>query len=526
VRGRRATATVVAAALLLAAPTVLAFFSGGYFAGERLQIGLAAGIVVWLLVAALAFLSPRPLPASSPGRLCLAGLAGLAAWTAVSLAWTPTLDPGLGDSERAFLYLGFLIAAAAVLRERPRARLLEPVLAGGVALVCAYALATRLLPTLVPSNPGLTAGTRLDQPLTYWNSLGALFAIGIALCLRLASDAGRPRPLRLAGAAAVPALGLGLFLTVSRGALAAAIAGAIVLVLLARDRRTLAAIGAGAAPAVAVALAASRFPGVIDLEGSDAARRDAGLAVLAVLTLGCALAAAAQARLIRLERDGPLAGSIRLGRLGRALAAAACVAALVAGGAVVLSAESGTPAKGVERFGSTQSNRYDYWDVALDGFAGKPLAGEGAHGFATLWLEQRDIAEGAQDAHSLYLETLAELGLVGGLLLVCFLAGAAACLWRARRAPGGAELTTGWAAAGSVFLLHAAVDWDWEMPALTLVFLLLCGAAVAAADGYPAATAGREPRERSRARDTSESSPTAPSTSSAGSAPTRKRVTP
>ena len=44
-----------AGALLLAVPTVLAFFSGGYFAGPR----LIAGAVTWALVIAAAWLVPQ-----------------------------------------------------------------------------------------------------------------------------------------------------------------------------------------------------------------------------------------------------------------------------------------------------------------------------------------------------------------------------------------------------------------------------------------------------------------------------------
>jgi hypothetical protein len=78
----------------------------------------------------------------------------------------------------------------------------------------------------------------------------------------------------------------------------------------------------------------------------------------------------------------------------------------------------------------------------------------------------------AHDAHSLYLEMLAELGPLGLFLVVVALAIPLTAL-RGRQDP----LV---AAAGGVylaFLLHAGVDWDWEFPAVTLTGLL-CGATV------------------------------------------------
>src|SRR5439155_13258356 len=104
------------------------------------------------------------------------------------------------------------------------------------------------------------------------------------------------------------------------------------------------------------------------------------------------------------------------------------------------------------------------------------------HGFQQLWLQRRDIAEYAQDAHSLYIETAAELGLIGVLLLGAFLIPAGIAGARVFRRPGGRVLAAGWIAASAVWLVHAGVDWDWEMPGVTLPFLALVGAALAQSD--------------------------------------------
>jgi O-antigen ligase len=126
------------------------------------------------------------------------------------------------------------------------------------------------------------------------------------------------------------------------------------------------------------------------------------------------------------------------------------------------------------------SDRYAYWSVAARTWADHPLAGAGASAFQVAWLRERPIGGGARDAHSLPLETLAELGAAGLLLLACAAGGIAVC---ARRVQGADPvLAAGPAAALAAAALHASLDWDWEMPALTLVSLTLAAVLVARAD--------------------------------------------
>ena len=114
-------------------------------------------------------------------------------------------------------------------------------------------------------------------------------------------------------------------------------------------------------------------------------------------------------------------------------------------------------------------NRPWYWHVAWQEASDFPVQGRGAGTFEFAWLEQQPIEESVLDAHSLYLETLAELGLVGLGLLALALAPPLVAAFRG---------TSAAAAGGYVaFLFHAGVDWDWEMPAVTVAGLL-CGAAI------------------------------------------------
>src|SRR3954454_20445735 len=158
-------------------------------------------------------------------------------------------------------YVGFLLLAIALLRGGV-AQVTAPALAFGTLVVGAYADATRLLPTLIHSHRSVSAGARLDQPLTYWNALGIVLAIGIVLLLHSAADERWRRRLRALALAAVRITGLGLYLTFSRGALAALAVAVVALVLLQRTRRT-PGVGVGAmACSDGTAALASAFAGV------------------------------------------------------------------------------------------------------------------------------------------------------------------------------------------------------------------------------------------------------------------------
>ena len=91
-----------------------------------------------------------------------------------------------------------------------------------------------------------------------------------------------------------------------------------------------------------------------------------------------------------------------------------------------------------------------------------------------------DIVGGVHDAHSLEIETLAELGLIGAVILAALIAAAVVGVRRAHGADP--ALAAGPLAALVVWGLHASIDWDWEMPAVTLVAVVLLGMLLAQAD--------------------------------------------
>src|SRR5437588_543042 len=163
-----------ARAVLLGGPVALAFFTGGYFDEPRAW----AGLVAWLLVVVAALALPRALPRGRTALIALGGLAALAAWTLASIAWAPIAGSAYHAGQIVVLYLGVLLAATMLLRERRWQRTVEPALAAGALIVIGYGISERLLPGVLHFSRSITAEGRLEQPLTYWNAMGELAALG------------------------------------------------------------------------------------------------------------------------------------------------------------------------------------------------------------------------------------------------------------------------------------------------------------------------------------------------------------
>ena len=141
----------------------------------------------------------------------------------------------------------------------------------------------------------------------------------------------------------------------------------------------------------------------------------------------------------------------------------------------------GTSQSGVDltsRFGSLSSNgRITLWSAAWDDFERNPVAGAGAGSFEWYWAKHQPYAGKARDAHSLYAETFAELGVVGFVLIVLALGLPLLAVIRARRRP----LMSFAAAAYFTFIAHLGADWDWEMPIVILPGLFCAAALLVAA---------------------------------------------
>jgi len=149
----------------------------------------------------------------------------------------------------------------------------------------------------------------------------------------------------------------------------------------------------------------------------------------------------------------------------RPRATVACVlvaAALVAGGAVL--------GQGHLR----RNDRMAYWRVAVRDFESHVAVGSGAGTYAEYWSRHPERSYFAPfHAHSLYLETAAELGIVGLALVVAMLALPLGSIG------GGDPIRLGAGCGLLAFALHAAVDWDWDVPVVTTAAFFLASIAVA-----------------------------------------------
>jgi ABC-type multidrug transport system fused ATPase/permease subunit len=144
----------------------------------------------------------------------------------------------------------------------------------------------------------------------------------------------------------------------------------------------------------------------------------------------------------------------------------------------------GTPVNLNQRlFSFSGSYRAELWRAAWHDYRAHPVLGSGPGTYEWYWNEHRPLQHKVRDAHNLYLEVLAELGPLGLLLLAVALGTPLVAAFRARGQP----LVPAALATLVAFLVHASVDWDWEMSAVTLAALACAAALLAAADSRASA---------------------------------------
>ena len=489
---RAAGLAVPPAALVL----YLAFNDGGYFPAPTAWVAAALAA---LLAVRLLMVPDALTKLGWPFRVVAGTLALLALWTVASAAWSGAPARAVTEFDRTLLYLlGFLLFAS-VGKSPRRLEWIVRGLASGILGVALSALAARLLPEIWPFGADL-APYGLEYPVGYPNALGLLVGIGLLLCVYMASSTAEPRFTRLVAVASVPPMATTLLLTRSLGAAAVTTTALALFAYLARRsplRRTAMAL----LPTTGVALVAAFDAGV--LASADASSPQA-LAQGRMVALVVALCSA-NAALIHwmLWREDPRMRTPP--RRGRAAATVAGVGALAVVGlfGVVLSDQSPQAAKPRMREGAeAQSHtagsprpakpprpggleaRALYWRVAAKGFAEAPVRGRGAGTYEFVWERLRPVDLAVTDAHSLPLETLAELGVVGFALLFSGLATLLVATGRAARGTDHAAYGVVFCV-GAAWVAHALIDWDWEAPVVTLPILALGGAVLGCRRNVP-----------------------------------------
>jgi O-Antigen ligase len=462
--------------------------NGGY--SHELIAG--AAIVIWWAVAvALIF---RLGPASRVSGTAIAAgllLAAFGAWTAISISWASDDGAAFVEAVRVLSYLG-LFALVLIVSPRASARYWLSGLALGIVVVACVALASRFEPSFGAQHaigrflP--VARGRLTYPIGYWGGLGAIMAMGAVLLVWLGAHA-KTLAARALAVATIPLPILTIYYASSRGGVAAGVVGLAALVLLGPAReRLLACLALGGAGGAGLILLASDRSELLDgFTNPTAAGQGDQMLVFTVLIV-------AGVGVTRVVLDRPFARFA----LPRPVIPVAVIAVAVAVAVAVVAIHPAARWREFKSVPPTEaknghisahltsgigSGRYQFWSAALHAFGSEPLRGIGAGGYEAYWNQHGSLALPVRDAHELYIETMAELGIVGLILLLGFL-GVAAGSGFARgptRWPGGelgaclALLATG--------LTSAALDWTWELPAcfgpVIVAAALLTGPAMA-----------------------------------------------
>jgi tetratricopeptide (TPR) repeat protein len=465
-----------------AATAGLAAANGGFFPSSWNWCTLG---LLWLAIIGVVV---RP-----PARLHFVEVAfagafvALASWTWISILWSSNQTRSVLEGERTLILVAAVAAVLAVGGRRPVKPLIGGLLAG-IVLVSTYALLTRLFPERIGGYDPL-AVYRLSTPVGYWNGLGLLAAMGAVLSIGVAARANRLSA-RTGAALSLLVVLPTLYFTFSRAAWIALGVGVAVLLMIdpRRLHATVAVLAYAPAPALALLFAShshalTRPHGAL-AEATQQRHRIALLLValgvvqfLVVLLMRIAETRVVVPRTIRLAYGGALVVIILAG----------FVEVFIRYGSPVTivrhahkSFTAPLPSKvsdlNERLFNFSGNGRWVLWQTAWQEAKANPLLGGGAGTYQQYWLQHRPTRLDVQDAHTLYLETLAELGPVGlALVLISFALPLAAAV-RMRRHP----LVPTAAAALAVYVAHAAADWDWELAGVTLAAGLAASACVLA----------------------------------------------
>jgi hypothetical protein len=458
---------------------LVSFANGGYFPTAWTWGALIA--LVFLAAVLVLGTGVRP---NGLALVSLGGLAGFALWTWLALVWSGDRAATVLEGFRVIFYLAVFAGLVAVVRRATVPVLLTATLVA-IFLASAYGLVTRLFPErLGVFDP--VAAYRLEEPLTYWNALGVFAMIGALLALGFATRAQTVLARALA-AATMPIFFATVYFTFSRGAW---IAGAVALVVaVALDPRRLQLLFAGlvlAAPSGFAVLVSSHEDALTSLDAPLSEASHDGHRLAVYIALFAAASGLLAAGLWLAERRTAPPPTLRLvfAAVVSVVVIVSVLAVFVRYGGPVSLARKGydsftttsnepTPNLNKRLFSFSGSRRAELWHAAWHDYESDPVLGSGPGTYEQYWNQHRTIQHKVRDAHSLYLEVLAELGPLGLLLLAVALGTPLVAAVSARGHP----LVPLVLAAYVAFLVHAAVDWDWEMPAVTLA-ALSCAAAL------------------------------------------------
>ncbi|MFL5907683.1 MAG: O-antigen ligase family protein, partial [Solirubrobacterales bacterium] len=340
-------------------------------------------------------------------------------------------------------------------------------------------------------------------------------AMGLPLLLA-STAAARTFAGQLLAAAALPVAGLAFYLSSSGTATLVLVASLVAFIVLTPDRLPKVATAAVGAAGTAILGYAVNQRAALDRGLPTPDAKSQGSEVLLILIFVCVAVALCQLGISLAVRHGRRPGwlliSPRVAAFATSAAIVIAVPIAVAAGAPHeakdrwenfknrTGSESPTASRTSQIVNTSGSGRYQFWESAVDAYKTEEFHGIGPGTFEFWWAQHASFAGAfVRDAHSLYIETLAELGIVGfilvtGLVLLIVGIGTVRCL----RAPPELRLGLAAATAGCVaFAVAAGVDYMWEIGVMPISFFLLAAVAVDAERGaLPQPASRRELRRR------------------------------
>lgn len=487
--------------------------NGGYDVIERSEVGM---VVWWILLLGTVVGVLSLSAATRVGYAMLLILFAFAAWTALSLIWTESSERTLVEVARVLTYSGFFALALTIQGDGRWRHMLAGVTAA-VVFICAIAVLSRLEPTWFPAQAtgrffsGIGLESRLAYPLNYSSGLGAVAALGLTLLLG-ATALSRTLVMQASAAAAMPLCALTLWLSGSGLAVPIAVITMLAFLTLAPDRLPKLASILTAAAGSAILFAADVQRAAFDNGFTGQAAQKQGHEMLALILVVCVGVGLVQAGLSLAVRHGHRPPWLMVSREQARLGVAGLLVVLFIG--IAVAGASGGVSSAWSHFKSSSSlnpsqedrassildysssGRYAFWRSAVRANEAHPWVGTGAGTFQFWWTRDRTTGPFVRDAHSLYFQALAELGIVGFLLIGSFSVGVL-CIGgiRALRSPPAVRIGIATAAAGCVgFVIAAMIDWMWEIAVLPLIFLSLAAIICGPIEGSPVTGLARSAR--------------------------------
>jgi UDP-GlcNAc:undecaprenyl-phosphate GlcNAc-1-phosphate transferase len=466
------------------------------------DISVWGPIALLMLAGLLGLLIARPAVPRRTALAALAALAGLWLWSLLSTTWAESADQAMTEANRWLLYAALFAVVVLLLRDDRLSRVVIGAATGAIVALGLY-LALRMA---LGGGSALFLGGRLNQPLGYVNGQAAYLLLGVWPLVALAERIERWAVAGLALAGATLLVGL-VVLSQTRAVVPAVLVSAVVIVALVpgRGRRVWALLAIAAGVAVAIGPLLEVYSSTTGSTPTDAVLQTAAVALLGAAALAGAVWAGACLVWRGVAPKAPRA--LRRAGAVAPFALAAVAAALAVGSVQDPSARLEREYRnfvqlegnrgGESRFVSGGGNRYDYWRIAWKQFAADPLYGIGTGNYDRTYFLERRTGEDIRQPHSIQLQVLGELGLVGGAALAVFVVAVLAGLWRRSRRSAGRDGHFLAVAAGGMFIVwltHTSVDWLHVIPGVT--GLALAAAAVLLAPWRAGAVAGRAGRRR------------------------------